>query len=439
MNNMIHIIGAGITGMGAAHMISKQGGDCAIWEAEDYMGGRAGYTTWEGQCLEWGGKNYASDWRIFNSFANEFVLNERDCQHPNFHIVLRNRLIGLEKKNTLKSALRMMWNIGLPASLEFNRLMAQARKNAARLNYTEGLIEEIESRYDRMPISNLFHRNLANGPLRMFSIIMGGAEPEETYLSQIMLFLSSFGKGSHHSIPGGTKRMFDALAAGKDMRYGTRLTRIEIENDRLKALHFDENGKSRIEPARQALVTLPLNQLLTVLDLPEDIRAEAALIRYFPLALINAIYDEDVFTPHMNSIMFGPDSVLGHCSANRMYTRNHVRFTLSGRAARQVLHYPDAQLIDMAEREFARFHPIPGKRLYAHVKRHMGGICAYAPNFTHIKRRLLNHIAGIEGLEIAGDYLDGHNMEGCLISAENAVDRLIQPNNLLFNTQNQAA
>ncbi|MFV0386828.1 protoporphyrinogen/coproporphyrinogen oxidase [Paracoccus sp. (in: a-proteobacteria)] len=430
MNEQIHVIGAGITGLGAAHLIARHGGDSIVWEAAADPGGRAGYHMWQGECLEWGGKNYASDWRIFNSFITEFGLTERDRQHPNFHIVLNNRLIGLEKKTTLKSALRMLWNIGPVASIEFNRLMAEARRHAADLNYTDGLIEEVEAQYDGLPVSGLFHRNLANGPLRMFSIIMGGAEPEETYLSQIMLFLSSFGKGSHHSVPGGTKLVFDELSLGKDMRYGARLTRIEIVNNRLQALHFDEGGQSRVVPARQALVALPLNQLLPVLDLPDDVRAEAQLIRYFPLALINAIYDEPVFTPQMNSIMFDPGSILGHCSANRMYRPNHVRFTLSGRAARQVLHYPDEQLIDMAERDFARFQPIPGKREYFHVKRHMGGICAYAPNFTRIKRRLLDHIATIGGLEIAGDYLDGHNMEGCLTSAEKAVNRMLGRNDV---------
>lgn len=423
MSEKIHIIGAGISGLGAAHLIARAGGDSVIWEASDRPGGRAGYELWQDKCLEWGGKNYASDWRIFNSFAQEFGLVERDVQHPNFHIVLNDRLIGLEKKTTPASALKMLMQIGPVASLEFNRLMAQAKSNAGALNYTEGLIEEVERKYDRLPISNLFHRNLANGPLRMFSIIMGGAEPEETYLSQILLFLSSFGKGTHHSIPGGTVKMFDALSAGKDLRLNARLTRIEVEGGRVRALHIEEGGQTRVEPADQVLSTLPLPRLLEVLDLPEEIRAEARLIRYFPLALINAIYDEDVFTPQMNSIMFGPGSVLGHCSANRMYTRNHVRFTLSGRAARQVLHRPDDELIAMAEAEFARFHPIPGKRLHAHVKRHTGGICAYAPNFTAIKRRLLAHVEGIGGLEIAGDYLDGHSMEGCLTSAENAIAR----------------
>lgn len=424
MPDQTHIVGAGIAGLGAAHLLHRAGEDSVVWEADDKPGGRAGYRMWEDTCLECGGKNYASDWRIFNSFLSEFALTDRDIQHPNFHIVHRGKLVGLEKKPGIWSSLKMLRNFGPTASLELSRLMSEARVNADRLNYSEGLIEEVEARYDGMPISSLFHPNLANGPLRMFSIIMGGAEPEETYLSQIMLFLSSFGKGSHHSVPGGTKRLFDALAQGKDMRFGQRLTRIELTKSRLTALHFEGRNGARVERVERALCCLPLHVLLQVLDLPDGVRAEASLIRYFPLALINAIYDEDLFTSEMNSIMFAQDSVLGHCSANRTYAPNHARFTLSGRVARQVLHLPDDELIEIAEREFARYRPIAGKRQFAHVKRHMGGICAYAPYFTRIKRRLLEHIAGIKGLEIAGDYLEGHNMEGCLTSSEKAIARL---------------
>ncbi|MFV0334849.1 MAG: protoporphyrinogen/coproporphyrinogen oxidase [Tropicimonas sp.] len=424
MTDRVHVIGAGISGLGAAHLLAREGADSVIWEAAEKPGGRAGYHLWEGQCLEYGGKNFASDWTIFNSFATEFGLIERDIQHPNFHIVLNDRLIGLAKKTTPGSAVKMLWNIGPTASLEFQRLLAQAKRNAGRLNHTEGLIQEVEDKHDHLPISHLFHRNLAQGPLRMFSIIMGAAEPEETYLSQILLFLSSFGKGTHHSVPGGLVRLFDALSKGKDLRLNARLTRIEVENGRLKALHIEEGGKTRVEPAERAIVTLPLNRLVELVDLPGDIRAEAGLIRYFPLALINAIYDADVFTPQMNSIMFQPGSILGHCSANRLYTKNHVRFTLSGRAARQVLHLPDEVLIERAEAEFGRFHPIAGNRVHYHVQRHWDGICGYAPRFTRIKRRLLDHIATIGGLEIAGDYLDGHNMEGCLTSARKAVGRM---------------
>jgi len=424
MNETIHVIGAGISGLGTAHLLQRQGEKAVVHEATKALGGRAGYTEWEGECLEYGGKNYASNWRIFNDFIYEFGLGERDEQHPNFHIILNDKLIRLEKKQSLSSAFGLVKAIGVASSIEFQHLLSVAKRHATSINYTGGLIEEFERKYDDRPISELFHHNLAYGPLRMFSIIMGAAEPEEMYLSQIIQFLSSFGKGSHHSVTGGIAKFFDALAADKEIRFSQSLDRIEVENNRVKALHFATGTKSRQEKASKVISTLPLHVLLKVLDLPDDVRRQAERIRYYPLALVNAVYDQDVFTPAMNSIMFGPGSILGHCSANRMYQKNRVRFTLSGRAARSVLEYGDEALVSLCEQEFRRFHPIDGKRIHYHVQRHMGGICAYAPRFTEVKRTLLDHISDIEGLEIAGDYLEGHNMEGCLMSAEKAVAQM---------------
>ncbi|RWT92234.1 hypothetical protein [Raoultella ornithinolytica] len=122
--------------------------------------------------------------------------------------------------------------------------------------------------------------------------------------------------------------------------------------------------------------------------------------------------------------MFEPGSVLGHCSANRLYQPELVRFTLSGAAARKVLHHPDETLIALAETEFSRRMPISGQLVTARVTRHMGGICAYAPNFTRVKAALLAGVERIAGLAIAGDYLEGHTMEGCLHSAELASQRI---------------
>ncbi|MGI9498999.1 MAG: hypothetical protein ACR2P3_03110, partial [Geminicoccaceae bacterium] len=155
-------------------------------------------------------------------------------------------------------------------------------------------------------------------------------------------------------------------------------------------------------------------------------RVAADRIRYFPLALINASYDGPVFRDGINSIMFEPGSPLGHCSANRIDRPNHVRYTLSGAKAREILDQPDAALIDIAEGTFSRRLPIQTRRTFYHVARHEGGICAYGPYFTEAKRDLLRATLSIDGLEIAGDYLEGHTMEGCITAAKAAVVRLTE-------------
>lgn len=436
MQDDISIIGAGISGMGAAHMLERRGFAPVIFEASSQPGGRAGYHLHEGFCYEVGGKNFSSGHRIINGLLNEFGIVERDVQHAGFHLVMDGKLRGFDKKRTLSGDLRLVTALGIRGALQFKRLLDRAMRHADALNYESGIIEELEARFDRFPIADVMARRLAYGPLRMFSIIAGAAEPEEAYLSNLTLFLAGFKSGSHQSIPGGIVRLFDALVRGKTMRFNTRIERIVVQNNRIQGLEVrDAQGRHSIR-TRHVLCTLPLHQLLSVLDVPEEIRRVATQVRYFPLALVNAEYERDVFHDGMSSIMFDQHEHIGHCSANRLYQKNKVRFTLSGRRAREVLHFPDEKLVSLAEREFRRYSPINGERTYCHVTRHDAGLCAYAPNFTRIRRILTEYFATIEGLHIAGDYLDGHNMEGCLMSAERAVRTLVkrvQATNELLN------
>jgi len=421
----VHIIGAGISGLGAAHYLSRMGIPSVIHEAGQSIGGRAGSIRTDGHVFEVGGKNFSTGWPRFTALLTEFGLNEFEPQHPGFHIVLKDRLIALEKSKTLSGDLRLAARLGLKSALQFRSFLAQARANADRLNYTSGLIEDIERRWDHATIDNHFTRTLSEGPLRLFSIIMGAAEPDELYPSLLMLFASGFGKGEHRAIRGGVGRLHDCLAQGKSIRFGEQVNRIVTEHGRVTGLELvSRTGQRSSIAAARVLSCAPLHVLKRIVRLPAYARVAADAVRYHPLALINAVYDQDVFRDNIHSIMFDPGSPLGHCSANRLHQPYHVRFTLSGRAARDVLDRDDEALLDLAEAEFSRRLPIRANRVKWHVTRHDGGICGYGPHFSRIKRDLLRGVATIEGLEIAGDYLEGHTMEGCLTSAELAVRRL---------------
>lgn len=421
----IHIIGAGIAGLGTAHYLAARGIPSVIHEAADHHGGRAASLGHDGHVFEIGGKNFSTAWPRFNALLREFGIAEFEAQHPGFHIVLKDRLVALEKSKTLTGDLRLASALGFRAAVQFNKFLSEARRNSAALNYDSGLIEEVERTWDHATIDRHFAKSLVDGPLRLFSIIMGAAEPSELYPSLLMLFCSGFGKGEHFAVKGGVGRVHDGLAAGKTIRYGSAIRRIHLQGGAVAGLDVSQYGATSRIATRQVISALPLNALKLLVDLPAYARVAADSIRYHPLALINAVYDGPVFDPGVHSIMFEPGSILGHCSANRLDRPDHVRFTLSGRAAREVLDRSDDELIRAAEVEFARRMPFRAKRLSAHVARHPGGICGYAPYFTRVKRDLLRGIAGIDGLEVAGDYLEGHTMEGCLTSAELAVDRLI--------------
>lgn len=421
----VHIIGAGMSGLGAAHYLDRQGVPSVIHESGAHIGGRAACLHRGGNAFEIGGKNFSSAWTRFNALLAEFGITEFEDQHPGFHIVMNDRLVALEKGKTLSGDLRLASAIGPRGALQFRSFLAYARENAERLNYTGGLIEEVERKWDHATIDTHFTKRLTDGPLRLFSIIMGAAEPSELYPSLMMLFASGFGKGSHHAIKGGMGLLQDRLAADKTIRFGSGVTRILTDGGRVSGLELGDGPGRRTVLASRVISAVPAHVFRRLVDLPDYARVAADALRYHPLALINAVYDAPVFRDGVHSIMFEPGSPLGHCSANRLDRPDHVRFTLSGKAAREVLDLPDAALVDIAEAAFSHRLPITAPRRHVHVARHSGGICGYAPRFTGVKRDLLRGVGTITGLEIAGDYLEGHTMEGCLTSAEYAVLRLL--------------
>jgi oxygen-dependent protoporphyrinogen oxidase len=425
MKKTVHIVGAGVSGLGAAHYLAQQGIDSVIYEASGQPGGRAAGVEEEGTLFEVGGKNFSSQWPRFNALLREFDITGFDPQHPDFHIILNDRLVKLDKRRTLSGDLRLAMQLGVRGAFQFKRFLDYSRKHAHELNHSQGLIQQVEERWDYQPAAGHFAPSLLAGPIRMFSIIMGAAEPEEISPSQLMLFTSGFGKGEHFAIQGGIQRFHQALANGKHIRFGERVERILIEQGKVKGLVVKGAEGEETIMADAVISAVPAHVFKRLLTLPIAVRESCERIRYYPLAMINALYDKPVFRDGINSIMFNPGSILGHCSANRLYQPEQVRFTLSGIAARQILQFPDDILIERAEHEFSRYLPISGRRVAVKVTRHMGGICAYAPYFSRVKHTLLGGIAEIDGLEIAGDYLEGHTMEGCLHSAELAVQRLL--------------
>ncbi|NOU51264.1 NAD(P)-binding protein [Pseudoalteromonas sp. JBTF-M23] len=425
MDKGVHIVGAGISGLGSAHFLKKNGFSPIVYESESQPGGRAGYEKLNDGFFETGGKNFSESWTHFMEIANDLKINELDTQHHAFNIIMQGKLKTFRKKMGLTEVVNMMKDVGVIGSLQFKRMISYKLKHKDQLNFDEGKLIEIEKAYDHAPITEHFHKKLCKGPLRMFSIIMGGAEPEETYYSNL-LHLLPFGVGSLRTFSNSIGNFFEVLAANHDVEFNTPVRKIVIEDNKVSGLMVERQGKQEFVAARHALITLPLHQIPNLIDLPEQVKQAIESVRYFPVALINAEYEADIFNEQCQSIMFDDSYHLGHCSANRSYKLNSVRFTIAGKKGREALQLSDEKLIDLAETEFSSVLPINSARVRYHVKRHMGGLCAYGAHHSKAKKVICDYVNSIQGLEIAGDYLEGHNMGACLSSAKKAVSNFVQ-------------
>ncbi len=421
------IVGGGISGYGCAFYLRLKNEESIIFESSSQAGGRAATVEKNGYQFEIGGKNFSSEWKEFHRLLQHGGISEHeyDHQHARFHILISSELIGLEKSKALLSGLSMVRHIGVFGALQFNRLLNISAKKRDIFEFGGEELRLLESKLDNQTIDKKYSRKLAYGPLRMFSIIMGGAEPDEMYPVPLMKFLSGFGKGTHYALRGGLGRLFQSLSANYETEFACEITKINIENGKVQSVTMNKGGQEVEQKTSRVIVSLPVHQLPKLLDLPDLVRQQVERVNYFPVVLINVVYDKPVFNESMNSIMFDETYALGHCSANRVNTPNHVRFTLSGRISRELLDKSDDELMDIAETEFRKVLPITGQRVEFHVAKHRGGLCAYTNNHSTFKTILENYIESVEGLEVSGDYLEGHAMGDCLRSSQKAVDRML--------------
>lgn len=422
----VHIIGAGISGLGSAHFLKKHDLSSIIYESENQPGGRAGYVKLDNGFFETGGKNFSDSWSHFIEIKNDLKINATDTQHHAFNIILGGKLKTFRKQMGFTEVFNMMKNVGIIGSIQFKKIIRYKLKNKTKLNFDEGVLIELEKAYDHAPITEHFQKKLCKGPLRMFSIIMGGAEPEETYYSNLVHLLP-FGVGTLRAFTDGMGNFFETLARNHKIEFNTNVKKIIVENSKITGLVVNNQGEDKLVKSQRVISTLPIHLLPHLIDLPEHVQRAIESVRYFPVALINAEYRDDIFDQKCQSIMFDENYHLGHCSANRSYKLNSVRFTIAGKKGRNVLQLSDEELITLAEKEFSSVRPIRSPRIRYHVQRHLGGMCAYGANHSKVKKIICDFANSIEGLEIAGDYLEGHNMGACLSTAKKAVDNFIQP------------
>ena len=151
-------------------------------------------------------------------------------------------------------------------------------------------------------------------------------------------------------------------------------------------------------------------------------------MRYFPVLVVVARYARPVFTPERRALVFGADQALSNAGAYGLGALDVVRYTFSGRAARQALDrgaYAGALLAD-AEALLARHVGLrPANRLAFVSRRFEPGLCAYAPRHGALHGALDAAMQSLPGLTLTGDYVRGASIEACFRASHGAVTRAL--------------
>jgi oxygen-dependent protoporphyrinogen oxidase len=143
--------------------------------------------------------------------------------------------------------------------------------------------------------------------------------------------------------------------------------------------------------------------------------------------VIVARYREPVFTPSVRAIVFGPDQPLSNAGAYGAGRLDTVRYTFSGRAAREAIESEPAALLRRAETLLGAHTPVRTEQRRDFVARRFDdGLCAYAPHHADWRAALGESLRDVGGLALAGDYLRGASIEACFRAAHGATQSLLK-------------
>ncbi len=329
MNNNTIILGAGISGLGAAYSLRQKGETPLVLEKDETYGGLCGCFTIDGFTFDrFVHLSFAKDERVLNIFntsakriithiPNPYnIYNRKWIKHP-----AQNNLYPLsaeEKSLIIKDFLSRSNNVETDKidnyeqwlRIQFGNYFAEHFPMKYTKKYWMSEAKELETRWVGQRIYQPSVEEVIEGSQT--------ADTPVTYYAKEMRYPAS----------GGYRQFFSLLAEGTDIRYGKEVTNIDTTKKTVKTSDNTTYHFTRL------ISTLPLNLYPSLMPgMPEDIKEAARMLkatsgyhvsialktRDIPPYLWWYIYDEDILAARVYSpSLKSPNNAPEGCSSLQM-------------------------------------------------------------------------------------------------------------------------
>lgn len=329
MNNNTIILGAGISGLGAAYSLRQKGETPLVLEKDETYGGLCGCFTIDGFTFDrFVHLSFAKDERVLNIFntsakriithiPNPYnIYNRKWIKHP-----AQNNLYPLsaeEKSLIIKDFLSRPKNVETDKidnyeqwlRIQFGNYFAEHFPMKYTKKYWMSEAKELETRWVGQRIYQPSVEEVIKGSQT--------ADTPVTYYAKEMRYPAS----------GGYRQFFSLLAEGTDIRYGKEVTNIDTTKKTVKTSDNTTYHFTRL------ISTLPLNLYPSLMPgMPEDIKEAARMLKatsgyHVSIALKTKdippylwwyIYDEDILAARVYSpSLKSPNNAPEGCSSLQM-------------------------------------------------------------------------------------------------------------------------
>ncbi|MEV5839847.1 FAD-dependent oxidoreductase [Nocardia sp. NPDC052112] len=422
----IAVVGAGISGLAAAHRLRRAGHRVELIDRESRPGGRCGVGLLGDQPIMAGGRLIGRKYTALREFLNELGPFALEPYPLRMSRVVAGELFTIDHQDR-STGLAHLIDVGTPAPdvAKFSYL-------ASRALTADGLLEpgyytKLAAHSDHKPLSAHFGPALTAILLRPMTVWTHGAEPEEVYLGAFGATLANV-LDDFDRLTDGIQPVFEALSRQVVVRTRATADRLLVRSGRVRGLAIAENGSApKEEPYDAVLLAIPAPAAADlVIDEFPTVGKLLAQIRYLPAAVAVVAYDRDIFPPDVWGITFddGPCRAVGPESPRR---RDIVRYIFTGRDARPL---PSPKTFESwlarAERVVVEHCDAIGAMRRDRLTRSWdAAYCAYLPDHADFTAKLRHEIATCTGLAVAGDYLLGTSLEACFRAGTAAAEDLL--------------
>ncbi len=420
-DQVVAIVGGGISGIAISYWLRRRGIASEILEQSDSLGGRIGSCRLGERLLDFGGKNIGRRYRRFREFTAACGDNPYEYFGINSSQVRDGRIVTFDSQRRWSSLLELARRCSRRDLFRFGRLCLAVRRNEENGYLGSRYFDALAERWNDPPVGSHFGDEFCRRLVRPMSVRMNGAEPDEIHLgnfgSNLRMVLDSYDQ-----LTLGMQRVLEQFEQTATIRLGTRVESLLLRAGRVAGLRV--TGPTGVAEERfydRVVLATPAAVSARIVAPAARLAELLGRVRYFPVALILAEYARDIFTPQVRALVFGEEEPLSNAGSYGIHDLNIVRYTFSGRTARQVLcgEVDLEALLRLGEERLNRHIPVDRRERLRFVGRHFKlGLCAYTRHYRRFAGGLREELRTLPGLYLCGDYLCGASIEACFRAAE---------------------
>lgn len=425
------IVGAGISGLAAAHRLTKAGQRIVILEQASRPGGRIARISYMGDMAEAGGQGYFDNYDDTLQLIEIYGLADDLIEKGGKTLYISER----GERKIVSDNLSLLRALGVKGAWDLFRFDIKYRRHAR--DFPQFEISKSIPEYDDITSDQAMrwsHKRFQDYVLRPLTHMMTTSSPEGTNLYYLVNVLKQSHRKSYF-LKGGNARLPERMAENLPVRYGVTVSGLVDTDGRISGVRLAEGSTIS---ARHVILTCPAGAAGDILPASYgDAKTFLQTFPHTPYALpfffLREPLKEDVYFysghPYRKACFNG---ALDHT----VYMPAHVP---SGNAvvsawaaypeALELAAWPDEDVIDQATADLELL--IPGfsqKVAHAEVVRHHWGIARYEPG---MHGRIIDFKEKTEqwlGLSVAGTDYDCPHIEGGVRSGFRAADRALKAN-----------